>query len=243
MITEFQIQFDKLADKVLAVANTDASSLSEIEIWRTRHFAKIAKMFDSFLAILGGPKDYVTLCALIRMIYDNWYSFLWIYEKSEGENVQLRYYLYVLDSIKQRKRTMLGMHDEKVEDPRLQSIYDNTLADCNRAKQHYEDSIKSLSLYKDYRDNINTAKKSNDSWRYKDITAAEMEFYSWSGLYEEISTKETRAFLNYMSQYVHGLYASTLTVVPTEEDLLYVLGEAQRLIMSINLYLDDNPLR
>ena len=138
---------------------------------------------------------------------------------------------------------MLGLHDKKVEDPRLQSIYDNSLADCKRAKQQYENSIKSLSLYKDYRSNIKTARQSNNSWRYKDITAAEMEFYSWSDLYEIISTKETRAFLNYMSQYVHGLYASTLTVVPTDEDLLYVLGEAQRLIMSINLYLDENPLK
>ena len=242
MITAFQIQFDKLADKVLAVANTDASSLSEIEIWRTRHFAKIAKMFDSFLAILRGPRDYVTLCALIRMIYDNWYSFLWIYEKSDGENVKLRYYLYVLDSIKQRKKTMLGMHDDEVEDLLLQRIYNNTIADCDNAKKRYMDAIKSLSLYKDYRVNIRAARNSNDSWRYKDIKATKMEFYSWSELYEEISTKETRAFLNYMSQYVHGLYTSTLNVVPSSEDLLYVLNEAHSLIMSINDYLDKNPL-
>ena len=232
MITAFQIQFDKLADKVLSVVNTDAGSLSEIEIWRTRHFAKIAKMFDSFLAILRGPKDYVTLCALIRMIYDNWYSFLWIYECSEGEDIKLRYYLYVLDSIKQRKSTMVGMHDDKVEDPRRQRLYDNTMADCKKAKRQYEDAIKSLLLYKDYHGNIRTARTSKDSWRYKDIKATEMEFYSWSALYERISTKETRAFLNYMSQYVHGLYASTLTIVPSNEDMLYVLAEAQSWIIT-----------
>lgn len=243
MITEFQLQFDKLAAKVQSVANTDGGALPEIELWRTRHFAKIAKMFDSFLAILRGPRDYVTLCALIRMIYDNWYSFLWIYEKSEGEDIQLRYYLYVLDSIKQREISMLDMHDEKVDDPHRQRLYDNTIADCNKAKQKYEDAIKSLSLYENYRSNIKKVRKSYDSWRYKDIKATKIEYYNWSGLYEIISTKETRAFLNYMSQYVHGLYASTLTIVPTDEDLFYVVNEAQSLIMSINLYLDDNPLR
>ena len=109
MDAAFQLQFDKLANTVLAVSKTDIDALPEIKGWRIRHFAKIAKMFDSFCVMFDGTKDYVTLCALIRMIYDNWYSFLWIYECSEGEDVQLRYYLYVLDSIKQRKTTMLKM--------------------------------------------------------------------------------------------------------------------------------------
>ena len=138
---------------------------------------------------------------------------------------------------------MLGMHDNKVEDPRRQRLYDNAMADCKKARRQYEDAIKSLSLFKDYHGNISSAKNSKDSWRYKDIKATEMEFYSWSGLYERISTKETRAFLNYMSQYVHGLYASTLNIVPSNEDLLYVLTEAQSLIMAINLYLDEKPLQ
>ena len=243
MYTAFQIQFDKLADKVLNAANNDASSLSEIEIWRTRHFAKIAKMFDSFLAIINGPRDHITLCALIRMIYDNWYSFLWVYECSEGEEINLRYYLYVLDSIKQREKTLFNMQDDKVDDPKLKRIKERTMADCNRAKEQYGDAIRTLSIYKDYRININKARKSKDSWRYVDLRAADLQFYSWSDLYERISSKETRVFLNYLSQYVHGLYASTLAVVPTDEDLSYVLAEAQSLIMSINNYLDETPLR
>lgn len=69
-----------------------------------------------------------------------------------------------------------------------------------------------------------------------------MKYLSWSELYEQISSKETRFFLNYLSQYVHGLYASTLTVVPSEEELSLVLNEGQSLIMSINHYLDSAPL-
>ena len=243
MYTAFQIQFDNLADIIQIAVEGEWGSLSPLEAWRIRHFAKIAKMFDTFSMIMNQTRDYVSACAIIRMIYDNWYSFLWIYEFSEGDDVLLRYYLYVLDSIKQREKTILHMHEDTPVDPQLKSILDQTIADCKKAKHQFDSAIKKLPVYRDYHDNIKKARLSNDSWRYKDIKATNLEYYNWSGLYERISSKETRAFLNYLSQYVHGLYASSLTIVPTEEEMLYVLGEAQRLIMSINLYLTDNPLR
>lgn len=243
MDAAFQLQFDKLANTVLAVSKTDIDALPEIKGWRIRHFAKIAKMFDSFCVMFDGTKDYVTLCALIRMIYDNWYTFLWIYECSEGEDVQLRYYLYVLDSIKQRKTTMLKMHGEPITDPNLKTLVDNAVADCAKARQQYIEAIHSLKLWKEHAANIKKARDNQNSWRYKDIKADELEFYNWSGLYERISNQETRYFLNYLSQYVHGLYASTLNVVPSAREMALLLNEAQSLIMSINDYLDKNPLR
>lgn len=243
MDAAFQLQFDKLANTVLAVSKTDIDALPEIKGWGIRHFAKIAKMFDSFCLMFDGTKDYVTLCALIRMIYDNWYSFLWIYECSEGEDVQLRYYLYVLDSIKQRKTTMLKMHGEPITDPKLKTLVDNAVADCAKARQQYIAAIHSLTLWKEHAANIKKARDNQNSWRYKDIKADELEFYNWSGLYERISNQETRYFLNYLSQYVHGLYASTLNVVPSAREMDLLLNEAQSLIMSINDYLYKNPLR
>ena len=243
MYTAFQIQFDKLADIIQKAVEGEWESLSPLKAWRIRHFAKIAKMFDSFSMIMMQTRDYVSACAIIRMIYDNWYSFLWIYEFSEGDDVLLRYYLYVLDSIKQREKTILHMHEDTPVDPQLKPLLDQTISDCEKAKLQFGSAIKKLPVYKDYHANIKKARLSNDSWRYKDIKATNLEYYNWSGLYERISSKETRAFLNYLSQYVHGLYASSLTIVPTEAEMLYVLGEAQRLIMAINLYLADNPLR
>ena len=242
MEATFQLQFDKLVDKVQAASKADIDAFPEIKGWRIRHFAKIAKMFDSFCVMYDATKDYVTLCALIRMIYDNWYSFLWIYEFSEGEDVQLRYYLYVLDSIKQRETTVLKMHGEPIKDPKLKSLVDNAVADCAKARKQYMAAICSLTLWKDHSANIKKARDNQNSWRYKDIKAENMAFYSWSGLYERISSQETRYFLNYLSLYVHGLYASTLTVVPSSKEMMIVLSEAQSLIMSINKYLDENSL-
>lgn len=157
MYTAFQLQFDKLADKVLTASNVNMSALPEIEGWRICHFAKIAKMFDSFSIMINRTKDYVTLCALIRMIYDNWYSFLWIYERSEGEDVFLRYYLYVLDTIKQRKNTMLNMHNEEISDPKLKTLIGNAVTECENARRHYLAAIHGLSLWKDYSSNIRRA--------------------------------------------------------------------------------------
>lgn len=243
MYTAFQIQFDKLADIIQKAVKGEWKSLSPIEAWRIRHFAKIAKMFDSFSMMMTQTRDYVSACAIIRMIYDNWYSYIWIYVFSEGDDVLLRFYLYGLDSIKQRKKTILNMHEDKPIDSKLKPLLDQAIADNEKAKQQFISAIKKLAVYKDYHANIRKARLSIDSWRYKDIKATNLEYYNWSGLYERISSKETRAFLNYLSQYVHGLYASSLIIEPTEAELLYVLGEAQSLIMTINLYLTDNPLR
>lgn len=243
MYAAFQIQFDILADLIQKAVEGEWESLSPIEAWRIRHFAKIAKMFDSFLMMMTKTRDYVSACAIIRMIYDNWYSYLWIYEFSDGDDVLLRYYLYVLDSIKQREKTLLHMHEDNPVAPQLKPLLNHAIADCEKAKRQISTAIKKLPVYKDYHNNIRKARQSNNSWRYKDIKATDLDYYNWSGLYERISCKETRAFLNYLSQYVHGLYASSLTIVPTEAEMLYVLGEAQSLIMSINLYLADNPLR
>lgn len=243
MYTAFQIQFDKLADIIQKAVEGEWGPLSPIEAWRIRHFAKIAKMFDSFMMIMTKTRNYVSACAIIRMIYDNWYSYVWIYDFSDGDDVLLRYYLYVLDSIKQREKTMQHMHEDNPVDPKLMPCLDHAIVDCEKAKRQIGAAIKNLPVYRDYHDNIRKARQSNNSWRYKDIKATTLEYYNWSSLYERISSKETRAFLNYLSQYVHGLYASSLTIVPTEAEMLYVLGEAQSLIMSINLYLAENPLR
>ena len=242
MNAAFQIQFDKLADKIYAIKDKKIDGLPEIEAWRILHFAKIAKMFDSFHAVIFDTKDYITSCSLIRMIYDNWYSYMWIYEFSEGEERQLRYYLYVLDSVVQRKKTIEKLHNEVIVEKQMKRLVDNALVDCTREEQKIKTAIRNLSLFDSYKKNIETAIASESGWRYKSLSLEKIEFHSWSSLYERVSGKETRAFLNYLSQFVHGLYTSSMTIVPTLEEMSYVLQEAQSLIMSMNLYLDENPL-
>lgn len=241
MFAAFMIDYQELIDTVTKANNSDWSSLDMIGEWRRKHFIKIAKLFDSFVTVITETNDYNTACAIIRMIYDNWYSYVYVYLCTDGEERKLRYYLFVIDCINQRKETMLNLHDGYQIDPDINRIADSTIQDCDNAIRQYADLIHGLSLYSHHAAFIDKAIEKG-CWQYKELKGDKPSGYKWSELYEHLSGKDTKAFLGYLSQYVHGLYASTLTIIPSNEEMGLVFHEALRLVKSINIHLKEEPL-
>ena len=241
MLAAFMIDYQKLVAAVTEANNSDWSSLDLIGEWRRKHFIKIAKLFDSFVTVTTETRDYNTACSIIRMIYDNWYSYVLIYYRADGEERLLRYYLFVIDSIKQRRNTMLNLHDGEKIDSTIKQIADKTILDCDNAKQQYSDLIHKLSLYSRHSTFIDKAIEKG-CWQYKKLSGDKPVGFQWGELYEELSDKNTRAYLDYLSQYVHGLYVSTLTIVPSDEEMGFVYQEALRLVKSINIHIKESPL-
>lgn len=241
MFAAFMNDYQELIATVTRANESDWSYLDLIGEWRRKHFIKIAKLFDSFVTVITETKDYNTACSIIRMIYDNWYSYAFIYLCTHGEERLLRYYLFVIDSINQRKKTMLNLNDDDQIDTAIKQQADKTIQDCNKAKQHYINLIYKLSLYPQHIKFINMAIEKG-CWQYKELLGEKPARYKWCELYELLSGKDTRAFLEYLSQYIHGLYISTLTIVPSNEEMGCVFHEALRLVKSINIHLKDNPL-
>lgn len=241
MLTSFMIDYQELIATVTRANDSDWSHLDLIGEWRRNHFIKIAKLFDSFVTVITETKDYNTSCSIIRMIYDNWYSYALIYYCTEGEERLLRYYLYVIDSLNQRKKTMLNLLDDEQIDPAIKQQADTTIQDCDKAKQQYTDLIHKLSLYHQHTSFIDKSIVKG-CWQYKELSGNKPIGYKWSELYEHLSDKSTRAYLEYLSQYVHGLYISTLTIVPSNEEMGVVFQEALHLVKSINIHLKEKPL-
>lgn len=241
MFAAFMIDYQELICTVTKANNSDWSSLDMIEEWRRKHFIKIAKLFDSFVTVITETKDYNTACSIIRIIYDNWYSYVYVYCCTEGEERKLRYYLFVIDSILQRKETMRNLHEGDQTDPDINRIADSTIQDCDNAIRQYADLIHGLSLYSHHAAFIDKAIEKG-CWQYKELEGDKPSGYKWSELYEHLSGKDTKAFLGYLSQYVHGLYASTLTIIPSNEEMGLVFHEALRLVKSINIHLKEEPL-
>ena len=241
MFTAFMIDYQELIAIITRANDSDWSQLDLIGEWRRKHFIKIAKLFDSFVTVITQTKDYNTACSIIRMIYDNWYSYAFINHCTDGEERLLRYYLYVIDSINQRKKTMLNLHDGEQIDPAIKKQADTTIQDCDKAKQKYADLIHKLSLYPQHIKFIDKAIEKG-CWKYKELSGDKLVGYQWGELYERLSGKDTRVYLEYLSQYVHGLYISTLTIVPSNEEMGFVFQEALRLVKSINIHLKENPL-
>ena len=241
MFAAFMINYQELINTVTKANDSDWSSLDFIGEWRRKHFIKIAKLFDSFVTVITETKDYNTACSIIRMIYDNWYSYAYVYLCTEGEERKLRYYLFVIDSINQRQETMQNLHEGERIDPDVKKLADTTILACNKARQQYTDLIHGLSLYPLHTRFIDKAIEKG-CWQYKELAGDKPSGYKWSELYEHLSGKDTRAYLEYLSQYVHGLYASTLTIVPSNEEMGFVFHEALRLVKTINIHLKEEPL-
>ena len=231
MLAAFLNDYRELVATVTKANNSDWSSLDLVGEWRRKHFIKIAKLFDSFVTVTTEPRDYNTACSIIRMIYDNWYSYVLIYCLTDGEERLLRFYLFVIDSINQRKKTMLNLHNGEEIDSVIKQIADKTIQDCDKAKGQYTELIHKLSLYPHHSTFIDNAIKKG-CWQYKTLSCNKPVGYQWGELYENLSGTDTKAYLDYLSQYVHGLYVSTLTIVPSNEEMGFVYHEALRLIKS-----------
>lgn len=241
MFAAFMTDFQDLIATVTKANDSDWSHLDLIGEWRRKHFIKIAKLFDSFVTVLLNTQDYNTACSIIRMIYDNWYSYVFIYCFSEGEERLLRYYLYVIDGINQRKETMQNLHEGEEIEPEIKKIADDTIRKCEEAKLQYVDLIHQLSLYPKHSAFIDRFVEKG-WWQYKSLTGKKPSSYQWNELYEKLSGKDTKAFMGFLSQYVHGLYLSSLTIVPSNEEMGFVFHEALRLVKSINIHLKEEPL-
>lgn len=241
MYTAFMADFRKLIGTVTKANDSDWSHLDLIGEWRRNHFIKIAKLFDSFVTVLTNTQDYNTACSIIRIIYDNWYSYMFIYRFAEGEERLLRYYLYVIDGINQRKETMSNLRDGEEIDPEVKKIADDAIQKCEYAKLQYTELIQKMSLYPAHKHYIDKAIKKG-CWQYKELNDEKLSEYKWSELYEKFSGKDTKAFMGFLSQYVHGLYLSSLTIVPSNEEMGFVFFEALRLVKSINIHLKKEPI-
>lgn len=241
MFTAFMTNYQELIYIVTKANDSDWSSLDLIGVWRRRHFIKIAKLFDSFVTVITRTKDFNTACSIIRTIYDNWYAYVFVYKFTEGEERLLRYYLFVIDGINQRKKTMLNLHGDEQTDSIVKKLTDSTVQDCDNAKLKYVSLIRKLSLYPQHSEFIDKAIMEG-CWQYKELLGNKPKKYQWVNLYEHLSGKDTKAYMNYLSQYIHGLYISTLTIVPSNEEIGFVFHEALRLVKSINLHLKEEPL-
>lgn len=241
MFAAFMSNFQELIATVQKANGSDWSHLDLIGEWRRRHIIKIAKLFDSFVTVLTETQDYNTACSIIRMIYDNWYSYMFIYHFSEGEERLLRYYLYVIDGINQRAETMEELKGGGLIDPGVLKMANTTIQDCDKARAQYTVLIHKLSLYPKHTVFIDKFVEKG-WWQYKSLTGKKPSKYQWNELYEHMSGKDTKAYMDYLSQYVHGLYLSNLTIVPSNEEMGFVFQEALRLVKSININLKDYPL-
>ena len=121
------------------------------------------------------------LVTLGRMIIDN-YSILYLLTSfSTKEEQQLRYYLYLLDSISMRSQSV-----QEFMEGMKNNVPENLVTDSNSLINHDQNAIKVI-LSKIENENLSkiTTEKNlrTNNWKFVSIIPSENNYYNWKELY------------------------------------------------------------
>lgn len=210
--------------------------------------SKILRSLRTLIKICSSGQDYVSACALLRMIADNISVYKLIYAIDDPLDKEYRHYLYVLDGISMRESLM----QNDIEDEGHISQDDlETLRRQYKEIRHSDSSVKQFCidilnrhsyavLYPDF----HKQSLSYRNWKFKDkicVKNINHNKYSWQELYSGLNLKnDVVEFLSsFLSQFVHGLIISNISIQETNDDFEPILSIAIALLGTIQKDLES----
>lgn len=229
IITCIIVRFQELSNWARKVNISPSLDMGK---WRDAHLAKMILSLDSIICLLQ-KRDYVSSGALLRVLFDNWYTLIFIYEHTPEREKDLRFLLFVIDGINQR-----------IEAHNALRISPNERVECKdelAAKEAAVFKIRQLPIYLEKGEIIDKLIDKQDSWRYQSLSS-KFNYYRWGDIYDLLSDDSTKPFLNFLSQYVHGLYCSNIVVGTSENDFIPLAKEILSLESSLLCYILESGL-
>lgn len=200
-----------------------SNRIDDLKGYQCKILHKCACSFHTLLTVIAVEHDYYAASTLIRMLTDNLASYNLIYHEKDNDIKLLRHYLFILDGLAQRKKFFCShelKYDGKISkdefdalEKQVKSSKDNTFG----AIEFCDKAIRQLPIYETQKVNIDFL-IDKQNWQFIDISKPKGH-YKWELLYEKLCDKN--AFTDmaaYLSQFVHGLSLSNLTMDNTPSD-------------------------
>lgn len=204
--------------------------------------AKTLRSLRTLVKVCSSDQDYVSACALLRMITDNISVYKLIYTNEDSVEKEYRHYLYVLDGISMRESLMLNDiedegHISQKDLEKLQRQYKEIRQSDSSVKQLCIDILNRHSyavLYPDF----HKQSLSSRNWKFKDkicVKEINRNKYSWQELYSGLNIKKdvVKFLSSFLSQFVHGLIISNISVQETDDEFEPILSIAIALLSTI----------
>lgn len=225
---------------------------NDIKSYQTIILNRIIKTLNTLNQILEVSKDPISGYCLLRTIADSICSYCFIYENDNGDEVEFRHFLYLLDGCSQFVNTFPSslsnneLIDEK-NNYRNRIVIEQERTDLNTFQQNalafLQNTHMVLTLPNDTERIIQ-----NCDWKYREITSySKKDSYNWQDIYEKAGCNVTMVnFLSsLLSQYVHGLFFSNTNNPNSEVHYTLIFDVAitleRRLISAINnCFKEDN---
>lgn len=204
--------------------------------------AKTLRSLRTLVKVCSSDQDYVSACALLRMITDNISVYKLIYTNEDSVEKEYRHYLYVLDGISMRESLMLNDiedegHISQDDLEKLQRQYKEIRQSDSSVKQFCID-ILNRHLYAALYPDFHKQSLSSRNWKFKDkicVKEINRNKYSWQELYSGLNIKKdvVKFLSSFLSQFVHGLIVSNISVQETDDEFEPILSIAIALLSTI----------
>lgn len=222
----------------------------DIKSYPLKVIDKLTTMLTTLWNVINIDKDFYVANVVIRSIADNVALLFLIYDKDEGEIRILRHYLFLLDGIRSRLANIIMpiKNDDVTEDEyqkliKQQEDFKSMLNDC---KKNIIECITSLNIYNTNKLGIDMLMKNKKgeelyNWKFKTLNIVpsqintEKNTYNWKSMYSEIKLPE-KFFSSFLSDYVHGLSMSNITIAPDKQNMGTLVYITKVLMERIELF-------
>lgn len=204
-----------------------------IDNWQGYLLKRLSMMIQNYTTFskLLEEGDFVAANAILRMLADHLAIIKLIYVDEEGEMRKLRHYLFLLDGSLTYLRITDSMDD-----------YDNLIRNqrekCEEEILFIKDRIVQLPLYQGRSKEVENLylNKRNCNWKYRVLSESmkgKDNVYSFSDLYEKLGVAPNIvAYLNYLSQFAHGLSLCSLGTVASIQNKPFLI-EMRNLLLGL----------
>lgn len=227
-IPEMDSRFSCIEDammRIIRIANVivdktkricPSTSVSDMPGYCLEFCRKVLIQADSLVDVAKKREDYCTVCSLVRMLADNIATINLVYCRQDDDERILRHLLYVLDGIHVRHR-LLNEREVKYDGKIPKETFEALHLQVEDAKRNAEgcikycvDTIKKSPYYTSSQTDLEEL-ISRRNWKFKCISKPK-EAYSWKEMYAMLEIKTADEMFPYLSQYVHGLSVSNISL-------------------------------
>lgn len=209
------------------------NNIDDIDGFACQIAKKMVKSMRTLLAVCNRDKDYAVANSIIRMLADNMATFKLIYCQNEQNEKTYRHYLYILDGVSSRVKLLPEtiLNDGKItkdEYAQLSKQINDIRNSDLKAIEHCEQFLNS-HRYATEHPEFHAQTIKNKNWKYKTLSCTSnpnQNKYSWSEFYQLIDNRiDIQSFISsHLSQFVHGLSISNLSLCETEEDFYPIVS-------------------
>ena len=214
------------------------NSIGNMHEYQVSHLENLMHSASTYVIVVEESQDYLVASSILRTLIDGISVYHLIYHADTKDEIALRHYLYILDGISQ-KLEIESRHPLRKTDKITEQGY-NSLAErlsfmrnnLNEAKEVCYRAIRNLNIYTHRKASIEEL-LSKKNWKFKSLD--DSNGYKWSELHDLLPSKFHRLysdFCNYLSQYVHGLSMSNLTIDTDDKEIYEPLSNNIILILN-----------